>query len=290
MPISASNYDGTSSYTIAEMRDLANPNILLNSDYKNGIVNQIGDSSTTSTNNLKLTIDGWYLRAKSGKLTVNSKSITIESLAKNDSDLELYFHQNIPVINSGETVTIYVNVASLSGSGKAYVSLQDSSGSTSGPKTLQQGENEFTVSTSKAFEKFLIYFEGLVKMEISQMKLEKSGAYTGMPHFDISQEIERCKVYLLRLKSYADVFAGKSDSSGLVFTIPTTIQMYKDPTQSVKSNIMVFNSTGSKRIVSPNLECQVTPIGIRCIYRQNISINGNVNVVFEGNVLFDANK
>ena len=58
---------------LAEVKDLCNPNLLLNADFNSGIINQRGQTTYTGSG-LKYTIDMW--RRGAGTLTVDTNSIT----------------------------------------------------------------------------------------------------------------------------------------------------------------------------------------------------------------------
>lgn len=185
MPISATNYDGSTNYSVAEMGDLANDNILDNADFKSGIINQKGQTSYQGgTGHIGVYgIDRWMIvsaNPSTAKLTVNAKSITLQNT---HTSQDMYFVQKI--YNSLETGSYcyFVKVKSVTGEVYAYVNFNDKT-------RLEVGDNVAT--KNGAFTEFSFQLKPNSSVEIEFAKLEKGSIFTGMPPWKEGIELAKC--------------------------------------------------------------------------------------------------
>lgn len=189
-------------------KNLCNDNLLTNSDFKSGIINQQGKSSYNTLN--KYTIDMWKLVR--GTLTVGSGFITING----------EIMQNAYNASGQHLFAIYV----ASGSG----SIKFDGVSTT--KTLTTGLNIVSVNGTITG----VHIVG-TSLKVNYCKFEKGSYFTGMPLWNEALELLKCKrsYRIVKAKSKGDVIAiVPTDNEGL-FQIPMDISgMIKRPSVNIK--------------------------------------------------------
>lgn len=244
MPISASNYDGTQSYNVAEMGDLCKPNILVNSDFKSGVINQKGQTSYTKVNkDLMTTIDMWKMLSKDTDITlkVNDGYITLSCTENTDKGQGIY-QTFKPLVGK---YTMYVKVKSKTCSAKMVVGGKTQS--------LNVGENFMTVDVSSGFTGVWIMLVSAGSVDIEQIKLEEGYLFTGMKYWDYSDELLKCKRYLEILKNesiMSNAFVNKT-----IYFKQKINEMSKIPTVTIKgdaSKISVYANKNYVKIGSLN--------------------------------------
>lgn len=209
-----------------------NQNILTNSDFIGGIINQKG--KTTYTEADKISIDMWRI-IKNLTLTIKDKYIHL----KNNSTTENgYFIQRFnSTLKDLNTYTIYVNVKALTG--KAYVFLENNTDSLINSEKfyLKEGSNEITFKAKELFDRFGIALEQNAEIEIYQMKLEKGYSFTGVSVWYKAQQLAECQRKLVVLNSVKNTSVGKTGKK-IAFTIPLPVKMKKLPS-------VTLDTTGS---------------------------------------------
>lgn len=219
------------------------PNILDNADFKSGIINQRGQTSYVNTGN-KVTVDRW--RKSSGTVTVGTGSITYTNNGATDIGLE----QTIDVTGP---ITIYVKATVESGTAKLalYSSLEyDVDGLEE--YTLTTGENIFHVA-SGTIKILQIKLTQNSSIKIEQVKVEKGSIFTGMPHWNYTEELMKCLRYqkVLQINTSFNA-AGTVEHQE---TYPFEIELYKTPSvdvlnQGSRSNVSsVTYYPDNKRLV-----------------------------------------
>lgn len=183
MPISASNYDGTQSYNVAEMGDLCKPNLLINPDFK---INQRGETSYTSavaqTIKVVYSVDRWCLYGHS--LTVNSdKSVTITPTTYSNGALI----QNLETPVDGD-ITVQVYVVGVSGTATVSVGPSDGS-STTEIGTLKNGLNIFTFS--RGIRRLVIRVKSGT-LTLKYAKVEQGKVATSFVAPNPAEELTKC--------------------------------------------------------------------------------------------------
>lgn len=175
MPISASNYDGTQSYNVAEMGDLCKPNILVNSDFK---INQRG---ATSYEKQGYSVDRW----KIWNVTVTpstSGGITVKNDKYTDTGT---FVQPLENATEGDsTLSCYVT----SVSGKVTMVADDDS-----QVILKQGLN--VVHTNKSTKNFIIFLNLGTSVTLKWVKLEQGTVATEFIAPNPAEELVKCERY-----------------------------------------------------------------------------------------------
>lgn len=253
---------------------LCNPNLLLNSDFKSGIINQKGQTSYTSISLSPLyTIDRWKLSGN-GKVIVNNGYIRIESTSSGT----LYFTQDLDdVIN--ENCISYANIKAFSGD--------------IGFAIIGNGGNNKTVKISKTGDILNQYNEcksitfsitgNSSYVEIYTVKLEKGLLFTGVPVWNKKLELFKCQYNGVLVKSY-NPFSARADGTYMSFLIPC-MEMRKTP--SIKNNKLFIIGNGESTSYTGEITCINTPNGIRCVF--NYQKTGSYVVCFEQDTFIDSN-
>ena len=170
---------------LTEDKDLCNPNLLINADFKSGIINQRGKSSYNTVNKTTFTIDRW--KTYYGTVEVNNDFV---KYTNQDSVNNRAFDQYLG--NQGnDTYTLYVNVKAITGS--ASVQMMDESAQNILTKALTVGDNVLTAIGNVGLIKF--FCTPGSSIEIYQVKLEKGSVYTGMPTWNEVEETNKCIPY-----------------------------------------------------------------------------------------------
>lgn len=208
---------------------LCNPNLLMNSDYRSGIINQKGITSLDkSDGSTELGIDGWISYGVNVNVGTNSITIANRTSAPHSIQQPLY-----TTYKSGDKVTLYVSTFNITGNVYVYVTGLDTQ-----KKKLVNGDNVFTFTLTSELDRFYIYFEVNAVASFNCLKLEPGEHFTGMPTFNKTLELIKCRQYfqvdnvvLVKLPTYA----GEITSQGNKFVIANFDNNYKhDKKPSVK--------------------------------------------------------
>lgn len=185
MPISASNYDGTKSYNVAEMGDLANDNLLLNSDFESGIINQLGYKTTIGQAKRQYPIDMW---STFGLIDVTNETgyLTIKNNESNKQSF-IQFLVNRLVYGKKYTITYKIDdkvESEIFTSGSAF-----------------NGKNCFYKPQDSLPERVGINVQGNKTIKLYFVKLEEGEVYTGKPPYDWWHEFSICQTELRRIST-----------------------------------------------------------------------------------------
>lgn len=211
---------------IPNWESLCNPNLLMNSDYRSGIINQKGETSYAYVDKALLTIDGWI--SYGVNVGLDADSIRIINRQTSNRTLRQY------VEGKSGTYTVYVNVKSITGN--VYVNFnQDISKN----KKLVKGKNIFqiTLSSSENLSSFTLLLEANADIYIHCMKLEPGEHFTGMPAWDRPVEVMKCRRCFRNLNGSKDetIFIGVTDQNGVITFPISTYDMAKTPSVSLKN-------------------------------------------------------
>lgn len=160
---------------LAEMTDLMNPNLLMNSDFRSGIINQKGQSSYNTQ--YQYGIDMWY-QISTGTLTMNDDSISTSA------DLKQFFDRQPE--DGDYTVTISID-------GTLYTYTFEGFTGTSKTHNFNIGSN--TLGVEMITRQFILYMNGAT-FNIDFIKLEKGKHFTGMPAWNEAIELLKCQRYM----------------------------------------------------------------------------------------------
>lgn len=209
-------------YIVAEITDSPQDNLLINSNFKSGIINQKGQTEYVNTAyKTILTVDGWFIDY--GKVNVYEKSVYFD----NNGSTEYGFKQPLNLPN--ETYTFYLDCA-INGNARVFArNLENEeviNESISG--TVKKS---FTFTNSLKF--ITIIASSGTKISFNFMKLEKGSFFTGMPVWNEAMELLKCMRYYQPLY----VLAHKNSESGnnSYYSIDTMfpVPMAKSPTVNV---------------------------------------------------------
>lgn len=178
--------------SLPEMKDLCNPNLLDNSDFKSGIINQRGKTTYGLVLNWTGSIDRWIYFSY-GPITVGEGYIQVGPSASNQTT---YFKQRLyKIIN--EELTCAVQVKSLTGTCKMNFSK------TFVDKEIHEGLNIINIPANQNVDTVQFNLEGAnSQIQIEFIKLEKGSIFTGMPQWDFATELLKCKRYYKQYYRY----------------------------------------------------------------------------------------
>lgn len=212
-----------------------NDNLLTNSDFKSGIINQKGQTTYSAVAKWTYCIDMWsYIGQLS--IVVGSNNIKITNTSATN-----YFKQVVKGLESGN-YTLYIDIASISGT----VNL-DINGTV---KTLKSGANTFVVTPSSIgnISVQFTFASANATLTLNRLKLEKGSFYTGMPLWNETLELIKCKQYfdvrnvvLIKLPTYA----GSITEQGNKFIVSNLDNIFNHDKQPSVSIISAKSPTDS---------------------------------------------
>ena len=194
----------------------SNPNLLINSDFRNPI-NQRGASSYNSDTswNMYYTIDRWAIQ-HGANMVVNSSSIKLTNTSGVNPSVFLQKLENpLPL----DTYTLTINVASIVNI--PFVQLADGDGNFH-TLDLKQGKNVLTLTTKVASVEFAI--DANQELEIEWVKLEQGSIATPFVPRPYGEELALCQRYYQVISSlylYCNEYNGSiSYFNGIVLATP----------------------------------------------------------------------
>lgn len=200
----------------------SNPNLLINSDFRNPI-NQRGQTSYTATERM-YTIDRWSI--SQGTLTVNEASITFEgnTTANNTSR---WFSQRFEHALNG-THRVSFNCPSVTG--EVYLVVRNNSDTSKDLYfIITEGYNKFTLNHSMGnFDEIFFRMVTNSKFEIEWIKLEQGAIVTPFVPKSYAQEVSECQRYFNKSNGLRlNAVHGTND---LYITIPLSVTLRHVPT------------------------------------------------------------
>lgn len=164
---------------------LGNPNLLMNSDYRSGIINQKGITSLDkSDGSTELGIDGWILYGINIAVGTNYVTFANRTSAIHTVQQPL----DIKGLKAGDKVTFYASCFNITGNVYIYMTGLDAQ-----KKKLSNGDNEFTFTLTSALERFYIELEPNAVVSFNCKKLEIGEHFTGMPCWNYAMELLKCQ-------------------------------------------------------------------------------------------------
>lgn len=173
-----------------------NDNLLTNSDFKSGIINQKRQTSYGYVDKPLLTIDMWL--SYGVNVAIDVTNVRVLNRQTSARTLRQYINGDSGVY------TVYVNVKTISGN--VYVNLNND---TSKNKKLVQGENIFqiTVLSTETLKSLALYLEANADVYIYSIKLEKGPRFTGMKPWNKGIEFAKCiNKYRFELNNYYPIY------------------------------------------------------------------------------------
>lgn len=244
-----------------------NDNLLTNSDFKSGIINQKGQTSYGYVDKPLLTIDMWITYGVN--IAIDATSIRVINRQTNARTLRQYINGDSGVY------TVYVNVKTISGN--VYVNLNND---TSKNKKLAQGENKFqiTVLSTESLKSFALYLEANADVYIYSIKLEKGPHFTDMPTWDKSTELLKCCRKFQKMNITVPVLYSTDTSTSV--EIPFMVEMDKTPTVTIE--ILRLKSRTTTEIMVSKYEKTVTTqkLNVQMTHQSNTNYQRYADVNF----------
>ena len=214
------------------------PNLLINADFKNGIINQRGkkEYSSSSIYSWIYSVDRW--RVKNGSVSVGTNKVTIEANEENDCT----FQQMLEKSNKGIAV---IKCGAITGN--AYFDSE---------KEIQlETDSIVTKIIDTDVDNIAIFLEANASVEIEYIKLEKGSIYTGMPQWDKTTELLKCMRYFQFIDINETIWSTQYNNQferNIIFTLP----MIKKPsiTTDITDN---YNVTDVSVVAKDNTRCSL---------------------------------
>ncbi|WP_158095565.1 hypothetical protein [Massilimicrobiota sp. An142] len=215
---------GQTSIKIPNWKSLYNPNLLMNSDYRSGIINQKGITSLDkSDGSTELGIDGWILYGIN--IAVGSNYVTFANRTSANHTVQQPL--DIKGLKAGDKVTFYASCFNITGNVYIYMTGLDAQ-----KKKLINGDNEFTFTLTSALERFYIELAPNAVVSFNCKKLEIGEHFTGMPAWNYVLEFAKCWNRFRAYRGTKDnvITITISDKNG-TFILPFDVKdMVKRPT------------------------------------------------------------
>ena len=241
-------------------------NLLINSDFRSGIINQKGQTEYTNTSyTSQMTVDGWFIHY--GKVNVYANSVYFDNTGSTEYG---YKH---PLSLPSDTYTFYLDCA-INGSARVFARNLENE-EVIDETVSGTVKKSFTFTNSLKF--ITIIASAGTKISFNFMKLEKGSYFTGMPVWNLSVEILKCQRYLFSCHKISGY--GFETGGGNVYiyvNIPTPMQ--KQGTVSVNSTVQVIGDGAYKTLTisSVNVSSQDNNL---VILSGVLSEVGNLNIV-----------
>lgn len=225
MPISATNYDGSLNYNVAEMDDLCKPNLFDNADFRQGIVNQKGASSYSAD---AMAIDRWFINTKNNTMTIHDGYISQKFLASGGGSLIQNFALDGLDLTKHHTFTIKLKEQ------PKPISVTLTDYTTAGYTIIDKLTCAIRKQTSKI--EFLLYQYGTgvtdKTFNIEYMKLEEGDVFTGMPVWNEAVETLKCKQWFQIIEYFKTIWTNQYET--FVETIVLPVKMRKSPSSAIQ--------------------------------------------------------
>lgn len=177
---------------LAEMTDLMNPNLLINSDFRSGIINQQGETQYIHGNGSRTYgIDCWYVNGKNSSMAINDKFLSLNLHNNGDfgcvlninKDYEKYFTFTIQR-NLVEAQSVTFDVSTMNENQDYFFDIDDNT-----------KIGIYFWRSSKAYKAwFYLKRDGVTNIDF--MKLERGKYFTGMLAWNEAEELLKCQRYL----------------------------------------------------------------------------------------------
>lgn len=227
---------------------LYNPNLLMNSDYRSGIINQKGITSLDkSDGSTELGIDGWILYGIN--IAVGSNYVTFANRTNTTHTIQQPL--DIKSLKAGDKVTFYASCFNITGNVYIYMTGLDAQ-----KKKLSNGDNEFTFTLTSALERFYIELAPNAVVSFNCKKLEIGEHFTGMPAWNEVIELLKCyaKYYCFNAQPNINnnkyMLAVQIATNKVRMTIDLPTQINKTPSVKVGYLYIVTISTGAWHLVT----------------------------------------
>lgn len=220
----------------AKIASIQRDNMLMNSDFKSGIINQKSQSSYAYVDKPLLTIDGWI----SYGVNVGVETNTLKIVNRKPEAHTL--KQKLDRAYPNQVYTVAVYVASVTGN--VYVNFNSE---TSLNKKLVAGLNVFQMTPVSTLGEFVFYLETNAEIKINFAKVEPGFNYTGMPLWNKPLELKKCSYRYNEIRGIRAYYCEKNnikDNKSYYFSIPRTVVMDNVPSVSVRGDTSINSTNG----------------------------------------------
>lgn len=224
-------------------KHVANPNLLINSDFRNPI-NQRGKTSYTTTTNFLYTVDRWRI-ADHVTLEVIDGAVKLSVEAPDNKGYMIQvLEKPLPV----DDYTVTVKAKNVTGN--MFIRCQ-------GPDYVYLGNDfpglngEFSFTVNGAVERVGVYLTN-GSAEIEYIKLERGRTPTPLTPYIYGDELERCKRFYQKSNGY-EYFGNVMSMGSNVFRILSNYQDFRTaPTVKVASNteLLLYNRTDGEHLAT----------------------------------------
>lgn len=225
------------------------PNLLINSDFRSGIINQKGQTSYSPPNeSYQYTIDLWRQAcrpANAMKTSVLSDYIKVEMLGTSTGDA--FFEQKLDKTIKEQCILTF-KVKSVVGS--VRIGLMGESNNNNLMTITKAGL--YHVTHTNVISAMVYFTQKNTSVEIEYMKLEKGSFFTGMPVWDKGLELLKCLQYATVIKAYTGVYTGRLDGTRCTFLIPYPVKMKNKPTINLTNLRVFYGATNTEVINTPS--------------------------------------
>lgn len=263
-----------------------NENILINSDFKSGIINQKGETTYTITQvggKFNYFIDRWKVWVETGRTftcTVNQGSIDVKI-----EGIETGAMQQDVNLEKG---TQYVITAKIDGELRQLSFV--------GGETKQ---DDYIKASGSGADGYVCVIFGNTTRNVEFVKLEKGLVFTGMPVWNKTEELLKCKRFLQVLTPSDTVMLNGIGTSTSYVILPLSIGLNKNPTVEGLKNQQVKTTTSNGQVTTTITNVSVskiTPSGLLLVLdvASYTNMANYTPVIFElkhtSNVILDANE
>lgn len=219
--------------------NLKRPNLLMNSDYESGIINQQGiNKYTNTTTSSKLIIDGWLMNGQSKMfVVVNENNLIFDTTAATEEYHSIYqrvegdFKENKDYI-----VRVYVD-------NKYYDYCFNFNKSDSFISETYDGKFRFNINWNSSYNSLAFRFSVVKgkKITLYRMKLEEGKIFTGMPVWNPILEELKCNKSLYVVDLQNSKVVSNMNATLLSAEIPIPSSMRKIPSIAGITFPLTFN-------------------------------------------------
>ena len=222
-------------YVDSNIAYLSNPNLLINSDFRNP-VNQRGNTSYSySGSSVTYTIDRWCINYNS-TITVNSGYVTLTGNTATNN----YWNHVLEHSLSG-TFTLSVSIKNTSG-GTGYVFASNNNGDTE-RMTLTNGVHSITFNMDGLCKVGFCSLKTGMKSDVEWVKLEYGNRATPFIPRQYAEELMLCQRYHRRVYK-TPIIGSSSTSTTYMLPLQFNPPMMDGYTVTLKE---VFNSSGASQ-------------------------------------------
>lgn len=237
---------------IPDINMLCRKNLLLNSDFKSGIINQRGAQSYSANSKWELSIDGWIYQ---GGIQVYPQSGSVRLYRPSSQEGNGYFKQIVTGLKNGKYL-VHINVVSSSGT-----IVTDITGASQ--ESLIKGEHNIIANVTDGTFKLQINVNSKAgEVVIDEMKLEKGSHFTGMPAWDYGEQMLLCRRKFRTMVGRVYRYAQKADKfNGVQFPLVNEYEMDGTPIITIQDTYKA-NCTIVKENQFGYIYAQITPTAI----------------------------